>query len=712
MPPKRRSPNTTDESATFRSSDFGGRRFGSGAPASNPRAQPDDRRASRPPALRDTLIPLSLALLGFLPAAGAAIPPAETLLPDDTLAMVTVPDAAQARALYRRTPESQLWNDPAMRAFSERFTEKMREQLIAPLERELNVRWADCAALPQGQLTCAVVPDGPPEAAGGATALLLLLDARDRREQLTQVLADLKQKWVDAGRTLRTEKIRDRDFTVLLAAANDVPKSVRDVLAPPRTFSDPNGGNKPPVPVELSPAQAQAAAVKRSYYFGQVDSLLVIATAQRPVERLLARLAGAPIPALADAPAFAANRDAVFRDAPLFGWINPRPFLALLARQFGDRPNPPELTNGAPENVFFLTFGAAKILSALGVSSLQSVAFSLRESDDGAFLQVFARAPESERRGLFKLLAGQSTESGPPPFVPADATSCWRWRVSGPQAWTLLEQTLKEVSPQVAGTFNWLLDSAAEVAQQRDPDFNLRRALLASLGDDVLGYREALPAGATDPDAASGLYLLSSPQPYQLVRALRTLFLLLPQPEGDPEREFLGRKIYSVLLPVLPGAEPPKGGLRVLYFAAAAGGVALSTDGPLLEEYLRGVDTRAKPLRAAPGFAEAAERVVGSGARWLSYENRGGMMAAAFAGLQKDTNYTSAFSALLPLPGGLEMVREAVDARAWMDLSLLPPYERVAKYFHFTVGALSASTDGITIKYFAPTPPELRRPPR
>ena len=61
-------------------------------------------------------------------------------------------------------------------------------------------------------------------------------------------------------------------------------------------------------------------------------------------------------------PSFAARRDALFRAAPLFGWVSPKPFLELLARQL-QQPNPPELTNGAPDNVFFLTYGVTRILS-------------------------------------------------------------------------------------------------------------------------------------------------------------------------------------------------------------------------------------------------------------------------------------------------------------------------------------------------------------
>jgi hypothetical protein len=46
-----------------------------------------------------------------------------------------------------------------------------------------------------------------------------------------------------------------------------------------------------------------------------------------------------------------------------------------------------------------------------------------------------------------------------------------------------------------------------------------------------------------------------------------------------------------------------------------------------------------------------------------------------------------------------------------MDFSLLPPFDKVAQYFYFTVTAGSANVDGLTLKIFSPTPPALRPNP-
>jgi hypothetical protein len=53
-----------------------------------------------------------------------------------------------------------------------------------------------------------------------------------------------------------------------------------------------------------------------------------------------------------------------------------------------------------------------------------------------------------------------------------------------------------------------------------------------------------------------------------------------------------------------------------------------------------------------------------------------------------------------------------VDAKRlkdWVDFSLLPPFEKIAKYFHFSVSSGSFTADGFSYKAFTPTPPQLKK---
>lgn len=61
--------------------------------------------------------------------------------------------------------------------------------------------------------------------------VLILLDARERATaSRPRSLATLKTKWVDSGKQVRVEKIRDVEFTVLIFKQDDVKKSLGKVF--------------------------------------------------------------------------------------------------------------------------------------------------------------------------------------------------------------------------------------------------------------------------------------------------------------------------------------------------------------------------------------------------------------------------------------------------------------------------------------------------
>ena len=152
----------------------------------------------------------------------AAIAPAENLLPADTIAFITVPDCNGLRAASKVSPQLMFWNDSAMKAFREKFMAKLTEQYITPLEKDLGLKVADFADLPQGQFTLAANMNGSNGHDDIPPGIVLLLDAKDKSAQLKTNLTALVKKMTDNGRTLRTEKIRGLAFTVVTLSSNDL----------------------------------------------------------------------------------------------------------------------------------------------------------------------------------------------------------------------------------------------------------------------------------------------------------------------------------------------------------------------------------------------------------------------------------------------------------------------------------------------------------
>src|SRR6266545_5261492 len=165
---------------------------------------------------------LSLAMSGQ-----AAVPTPDKLLPDEVLGVITVPDWAKARAAYDDNASNRLWRDPVLKPFKDKLVNKINEEFIKPLERELGVKLKDYSELAQGQFTFAVLQNGWHGKEDQSPAWLLLMDARDKSGQMKTNLAALRRKWMDAGKKLKTEKIRDVEFVTLKISGEDVAKALQ-----------------------------------------------------------------------------------------------------------------------------------------------------------------------------------------------------------------------------------------------------------------------------------------------------------------------------------------------------------------------------------------------------------------------------------------------------------------------------------------------------
>jgi hypothetical protein len=126
----------------------------------------------------------------------------------------------------------------------------------------------------------------------------------------------------------------------------------------------------------------------------------------------------------------------------------------------------------------------------------------------------------------------------------------------------------------------------------------------------------------------------------------------------------------------------------------------------MLEEYLRSGESQQKTLREAPGLVEAAQKVGGTSVGVFGYQNNLEVSRALFETLRKTAGTDSNNSAPLP---GMEFPVAAGGFKDWVDLSLLPPFEQISKYFYFSVYSVSANADGLTFKMFAPVPPQLKK---
>ncbi|MBM3876514.1 MAG: hypothetical protein FJ386_07325 [Verrucomicrobia bacterium] len=628
--------------------------------------------------MKSRLTCLSLALFAAASLSSRAELPPEKLLPADTIAVFTVPDMDRAGSQIGDSAMNRLWKDPSMKAFADKLGNKFREDVLTPIERELGVKFGDYSDLARGQVTMAITQNGWKGGKEGSPGAVLIVDAKGQADALKKTIADLRKKWADGGKQMKSEKIRDAEFTILVNAGEELGKSLDKAFPGAKAAREAAGGGAAP-------------GAKSELLIGQSGSLLLIGNRRGDLEKILARQSGGSAPALGEQPLYEANHAAHFRNATMYGWVNARTLVELLTKAITDRvpaddANPLGLQ---PQNA----------ITALGFAGLRTVAFNLNQSKEGTFVQFFLGVPEAERRGLIKLLVVDRKDAAPPAFVPGDVTKFARIRLDGQKFWATIEEMVNELSPQLGALMQL---GVANAGKDKDPNFDFKKNVIGNLGTDILMLQKApRSAKLADLDSPPQIFLIGSPKPEELSSALRTAVGSFTEMK---ERELLGRKVYSVELPAQfgPDGKPVQ---RSLTFAASGGYLAVTFDTPMLEDYLRSSESKLRPLSETGGLADAAQMVGGTGTGWFGYENESETLRILMDALKQDPDY---LSKMFSVPGVPLPAAGAKGFKDWFDFTLLPTFDKVAKYFHFTVQSANADATGISFKTFVPTPPGVK----
>ena len=513
--------------------------------------------------------------------------------------------------------------------------------------------------------------------------VLLLLDARGKSDLLKTNLAALRKKWTDAGKPMHNETIRGISFSVVPLSSNDIPATLAGVLPKRRPVQELGKENKPPPPGEI--------------VFGQFESLLIVGSSLKVVEPVATRLTGGALPPLAGNALFAADRLGQFRDAPLYyGWLNAKTLFDVLVHIPPPEPNP-EAPSPVPP------FPWDKVLAASGLTGLKSASFSYRESHDGSQLNFYLAVPEAERQGIFKIITTLPKDANPPAFVPADAVKFWRWRVDGQKSWAAFLKMFEDISPAWLNSLNSAISIANATAQQKDPNFDVRKNLIGNLGDDWINYQKS-PAGNTPADLTSGpsLFLFAALNPDQAVLAIKNVASLTSSQENAPApRDFLGRKIYTI---ALRSSRPSRAAFALLRSQRrlCRPDNRRFHDGSLSAKRRQqgeAVARNRRPGRRRPARRRRGQRPVHLPEPVRSHARGSHRFEKEFPG-QPVIRWRQCVQR--PPFGSPEKILSE-----WMDFSLLPDFDKVSKYFYFSVTGGSVTADGLSFKIYAPRPPLL-----
>jgi hypothetical protein len=143
------------------------------------------------PLLVGSLVAMLLVSVGL--SSVLAAQPSDSLLPATTKGYLSIPNLAQLREQFNRSPFGQLAGDPAMKPFVEDFKRQLRQQGMKQLE-QFGLSWDELDGIPSGEVALAAIQISIDE---GAVAMIVDVTGHDRQAQAQ--LAKVGERLVQNG---------------------------------------------------------------------------------------------------------------------------------------------------------------------------------------------------------------------------------------------------------------------------------------------------------------------------------------------------------------------------------------------------------------------------------------------------------------------------------------------------------------------------------
>jgi len=615
----------------------------------------------------------------------SALPPAEKFLPQDTLVLITWPDIDTLTKTLAETP--MFWKDESMQPFMNKFLSKITNDLTKSFEKKIGINCSDFTNLFHGQITFAAINKPSNTKQEHDLDWVLLIDTKNQSNQLKTITEKAKKKLNESEIPVKTEKIRNVEFLVTTTFSSNITKSFMNTFSMGQDSdededSEDEKTNSSATNKQIIKSTKPSSTNVITIYFGQLNDVFIAGNASSTLEKILAKIdSSSSAPALNDNPIYNSYTP-MFKDSFINAWLNLSFFIDIIKSNISSSAN----ENSSEKERFF---------SALGLTGIKAFGLAVKKIDNGFISQALVNVPESERKGLTRLFLFEAKDASPPDFVPSDVIKFQRVRLDGAKTWQNLEKMISEISPDLS---KFITDTISMVGKDKDPTFDLRKQLIDNLGNDIIFWqKEPKNPSVTNINNTPTVFLIGSSNPNELIKAFRISMEIAMPMANIKERDFQGSKIYSISIP-FPNQEINPGkvnqSVQNLYFTSSKNYLSVATEEYLIEEFLRNITGASKPLSQTPGLSDAAQKVGGMSTGYFGFQNNASMFKMFYTVLKNHTDLMKPFEILFP----------SIEIKDWIDVSLLPPFEKIEKYFNFVVYSAKVEPNGFLIQSYSPLP--------
>lgn len=426
----------------------------------------------------------------------------ETLFPDTTRGLISIPNMRVLDQHWRASQIGRLIDDPAMQPFRADLRRQFQQDISRWRDR-LGLTFDDLRGVATGEIGAAVI-----EPVAGQAVIAILMDVTGNLEKAKGVLATVAANHANKGRKASQATVEGVGVLVF-----DIPGDDQD------------------------PRPGQAVYFLRENLLGAVDSLPI-------AQGILARAAGKVGPSLAEFAPFQKAMARVAADAP-----NAVPHIRWFLQPLGYIR---ATRTATPENQRRQENGILELFETQGFSAVQGVAGFIDLALDGyeVFHRTAVYAPGPYEKSMRMMVFPNGGDFAPPAWVPRDIASFSTFNLDTLNAFDNFGFLF---DAQAGETGAWADSLEGLEKDPNGPRLNLRSELMANLENRVLLLGEyQLPITTTSERV---LIAVAAKDEAKVAAAVAKFY---SRDRDVKQREYQGRVIWENVPP-----EKPKDSERV-----------------------------------------------------------------------------------------------------------------------------------------------------
>lgn len=626
---------------------------------------------SRKTVVTALIVPLLLVLNA------SALAPPEQIFPAETAVFVKIPNFQTCRQQLEKTSFYKLYTDPAMAEFTEHLEAKLKEK-IKSAEDEFSKIILETDVRPTGPVSAAFLTGEKFVLTGEQAGFLIISSWGPHLEEVKQTLADLVEKAVEQGAQRSADEYRSVQITTI--------KKERAPMQVPQ-YSPP-AEDSPEAQPQVEMKTVERAPVTIHYCFIEDALLAGIDVKPEAIRFAIAHLQGATGDDLAGLDHYKAAVNALDENRNIEVFVNIKQFIdsAVAADDTGKTKT--QLAN-------------------LGVDNVTSFAGSLTmvPKPGTTVRAVGSLKIAGEKKGLVKMLSPLSASIDPPSFIRPSAYSVGFMHLDIKAAYEELFKILNAVNPAMAAPLTVPLP-----APEGEPGLELKKDVIDHFGSQIV-FAETIkkPSPAEGETPTTGIWCLSITNRTALEKSLGSLHnTMISQGSEEYKREFLGHTIYTIPLGRMLGMQaPPPGSMNLrsprpvqqpqptppqmpkVAFTLTDTHIVIGTD-ESVELALRAAANKDAPSVSQADWYRAAKANLPARVGFAAMSNDVESAELMYKQLKKLADAGSQPTTMQVNP----FVIFSQGLREFVDLSLLPEFDVLRKYFGLSTSYVVNRPDG------------------